>query len=138
MPNTNGTGGWKPGQSGNPNGRPPKERTYADLINKALSHKASNGVQRKKILAELISQAATEGQVKFPGDADYSKLSMSEWRQFTKDLLSHLEPPPMQVDTTGHQTVEIIVKHSDRAEPTHIAPETEGDISIPGETEDIS
>jgi hypothetical protein len=41
-----------------------------------------------------------------------------------------------EIDTAG--TVEIIVKHSDRAEPTHIAPETEGDISILGETEDIS
>lgn len=41
-----------------------------------------------------------------------------------------------EIDTAG--TVEIIVKHSDRAEPTHIAPETEGDISISGETEDSS
>jgi len=129
---------FQPGQSGNPNGRPPKVRTYADLIDKALARKASNGVQRKKVLADLIAEAATEGQVKFPGDKEYSKLSMGEWRQFMKDVLSHLEPPPMQVDTTGHQTVEIIVTHSDRAEPSHTTPEADGDLQIPGETEDIS
>jgi hypothetical protein len=34
--------------------------------------------------------------------------------------------------------VEIIVRHNDRAEPSHTTPEAEGDLPIPGETEDIS
>jgi hypothetical protein len=34
--------------------------------------------------------------------------------------------------------VEIIVRHNDRAEPSHLTPEAEGDIPIDGETEDIS
>jgi hypothetical protein len=45
---------------------------------------------------------------------------------------------PDEVINSGAQRLDIIVKHSDRAEPSHTTPEAEGDISIPGETEDIS
>ena len=102
---------FKQGQSGNPHGRPPKDRTYADLINKALSHKASNGIARKRVLAELLAEAVTEGRVKFPADEQYSRLSMSEWIKFCKDLIAHLEPAPKQdmgLETTGEVTFKVI------------------------------
>jgi hypothetical protein len=45
---------------------------------------------------------------------------------------------PDEVINSGAQKVEIIVRHSDTAEPSHLTPEAEGDIPIDGETEDIS
>lgn len=58
------TGGrdWKPGESGNPNGRPPAEDSLSNLIREELEKvDPDTGLTPKKVIAQLLVKLAQEG-----------------------------------------------------------------------------
>ena len=55
---------WKPGQSGNPNGRPPKAWTMSSLIEEALEEvEAQSGKSFKSLVAKRLAHMAVGGDI---------------------------------------------------------------------------
>jgi len=92
---------WKPGQSGNPKGRPPKSRALTELLEKAGGKTVEYGGKRisgRRLLARLIWQAVTTGEVVLPGvDADGNALKLvfgpADWFDAVKWLYTHMDGP---------------------------------------------
>lgn len=97
-------GTFKPGQSGNPNGRPPKNRALTAILETALNKTADTPdgrVKRKRIIAEHITLAATEGRVVLP-DGETMELGPKEWIDLLKWIYSHIDGPPRaEIDVTS-------------------------------------
>lgn len=103
--------GWKPGESGNPNGRPKKGFGLTDILSRAGSKSvqiAGKGMARKRLVAQLVWQATTEGFVEFP-DGRREKIDASTWLSLVKWLYSRIDGmPPQAIDLSGSlQTVNI-------------------------------
>lgn len=54
---------YKPGESGNPNGRPKRDWTWASLMEKAAEEAAETGKTQKEILVEKAYELARGGDV---------------------------------------------------------------------------
>lgn len=54
---------FKPGQTGNPNGRPKKEWTWAGLYEEAVEEKDETGEPIKKIIAKKLARMAKNGDI---------------------------------------------------------------------------
>jgi hypothetical protein len=96
---------FEKGQSGNPNGRPPKSRALTGILERAGA-KALNAnglkVARKRLLAEHLWTGLTEGTVTFP-DGTRLELSASDWRAMVEFLYKHIDGPPVQnIDLTSN------------------------------------
>lgn len=90
----NGTS-WKPGQSGNPRGRPPNERALTKLVERALSKSVDykgKRTARKRVMADILAEAATTGKVTFP-DGEELELSGKEWIDFVMKAMDHIDGP---------------------------------------------
>lgn len=87
---------YKPGQSGNPNGRPIKSRALTDLLSSALNKVVDTAdgkrTARKRIIAENVAQAVSLGRVQMP-NGDNLELSPKDWMEFTKWLYNHIDGP---------------------------------------------
>jgi hypothetical protein len=97
------TGRFQPGQSGNPSGRPPKSRALSDLLIKALNKTVETPLGRvagKRLLARMVAQALTKGQVQFPQDEKPSIISVKDWLEFVKWSYQYLEPPVQKIAPT--------------------------------------
>lgn len=53
---------WKPGQSGNPNGRPPKSKALTDTL-REVADMEIDGVSKKRILADKVWELAIAGDI---------------------------------------------------------------------------
>lgn len=51
---------WKPGQSGNPNGRPPKDICITSLVKEFLEQEAKDGKTHAQLVAEAIVKLAED------------------------------------------------------------------------------
>lgn len=86
---------WKPGQSGNPKGRPPASRALTEILRKAGNRRIPhNGMPKKRgrkyILADLIWQAVTLGEVTFP-DGSTLEIKGQAWLQVLQWLYRHID-----------------------------------------------
>lgn len=74
---------WKPGESGNPNGRPKRGWTWADLVEEAASEllgtTSGEKIEAKKIIAKRLVKMAAEGD-----------------RQAIKDIMDRMDGYPQQ------------------------------------------
>lgn len=99
---------WRKGQSGNPNGRPRKNRTLTTILERAGNAKTEGGkVAQKKVLADLLWEGATTGAVTF-GDVT-KPMDAQDWLGLVKFLYSHIDgPPKTDIELSG--SVEVIQK----------------------------
>src|SRR3990172_2168720 len=109
---------FQPGQSGNPNGRPPKSRALTALLEKAGGRKISvlqpDGsirlISRKALLADLLWSLALTGQVTLPDGTRVNVTSAEELFAVWQFIYKHIDGPPRaELDiTSGGQPLLIL------------------------------
>ncbi len=85
---------WKPGQSGNPRGRPPKSRVLTEMLRvqgEELIVVGGESMTAREALAKAVWQFAISGEVWLMGKR-LEANSISEWAAVVKWLYSHTEP----------------------------------------------
>ena len=101
---------WKPGESGNPNGRPPKGRALTEILEKTgtktVEIQQEDGtvkrVSGKRLLGQMVWEAATTGQVTMPDGTAKRIEDFTDWLAVAQFIYKHIDgPPPMKVGGTG-------------------------------------
>ena len=103
---------FKPGQSGNPNGRPTNERALTKLIENQLAKTIEIGegdkkAARKRVMADILVQAVTTGKIKFP-DGSEMNLEAKEVLDAIYKIINIVDGPPKNetdVNVNGQVTV---------------------------------
>jgi len=105
--------GWKPGESGNPNGRPLGGEALTEILRFFADDQinfspGTHRVEKKIILARMIWDSLIWGKVEFP-DGRVIELEVNEWMNVVKWLYNRTDGmPPQAIDLSGSlQTVNI-------------------------------
>ena len=64
---------WKPGKSGNPNGRPPNAKCLTDLLRRKLAKKDADGKPKMEVITDKVIALALFGE-RWAGELIYDRL----------------------------------------------------------------
>lgn len=108
---------FKPGESGNPAGRPPKSRALTEILEKTGSktvevQQADGTVKRvsgKRLLAQLVWEVAETGKVTLPDGKVKHIEDFNDWFGVVQFIYKHIDgPPPTKITGTGKDgTIEV-------------------------------
>lgn len=104
---------FKKGESGNPSGRPPKNRALTQILEAAGDTQVKYGdkkLARKQVLAQILWQVATTGQSDLP-DGKKITVAPQDWFGVVKFLYSHIDGAPrteLDVTTNGESIIPIL------------------------------
>jgi hypothetical protein len=132
---------WKPGQSGNPNGRPKKQRAWTALLDRAGSHTIlppdGTPISAKRFIARALVELATHGKTKM-ADGTEIEVRGDGWFDVVKFIYAQVDgPPKAEVDLTSNgETLTFGVQAVDyRTGLDAIAPGSIRDSDTPGDDE---
>ena len=100
---------WKPGQSGNPKGRPPKARALTEILERAGSatiEVEGKRISGKRLVARLVWEALTTGVLSLPIEAGAPPvrrvICSDEWITLAKWVFAQIDGPPRaEIDVTS-------------------------------------
>jgi hypothetical protein len=82
---------WTKGQSGNPYGRPPKDRMLSSIL-AAKANDQTGEVTNKDLVAARLWQFATSGHVELDGQT-LKADSVTEWLNAVRWIYNHIDGP---------------------------------------------
>lgn len=123
MANPTGKGGFKPGQSGNPAGRPRKNKALTEILDRAGSKTIEYDDKRissKRLMTRLAWQGVTTGQIRFP-DGRTLQLSLQDWLDFVQWIFNRVDgPPPKPIEITGMEGGPVVIQYTGNADPNDL------------------
>lgn len=114
-------GSFKPGQSGNPNGRPQKNRAWTEILERAgnaTEQVKDKRLARKRLIADLVMQAAATGRITFPNERELV-AEFKEWADFVKWIYTHIDGPA-RLDEIGTEDTPLVVKFIKGIDPNAV------------------
>ena len=97
---------WKPGETGNPKGRPKKGRTWTDLLDKAgrrmLDLPDGSRLSAKRLIARYLIDLALAGETTLVTGVGIKVADTEDWFNVIKFLYAQIDgPPKAEVDLTS-------------------------------------